>query len=405
MFKKSFLRNAVKTVAVLAVFSLFANSALAQETVSFTDASGVTCTYTSHGTFQECYLTRVTNLPASVTKWVIPEQITFPGGTLPVVDFLYGAWDDLPINGNNTLTEIVFPKFMESYDPGSQTQFGTSSTRITNLHKLTFGEQFLRATGTNGFAGQPLETVTFKSEYVITGGSQPGQYNFSYTFENCPATTKIIVPCGTKQIFVDNFNTPNSAGYNRWQDDHITWTAANFEEAPCLNTLTVLSSNTELGNAISQNGSSQTLTTTTPDNTSAEFSGTATLYALAKGGKLFVGWSDGNLDNPRTVSVSSDTTFTASFATCEGSGIAEAQAASPLRVYPNPANTTLNVELENNVTGGTLALFDLNGKAVLSQAISGSSAQISLSALSAGNYILRLVENGTASAGVQVVKK
>jgi hypothetical protein len=63
------------------------------------------------------------------------------------------------------------------------------------------------------------------------------------------------------------------------------------------------------------------------------------------------------------------------------------------------------VELEKIVTNGTLTLFDMSGKLVLSQSVNGNSAQINLSALTAGNYILRLVENGTASAGVQVIKK
>jgi hypothetical protein len=35
----------------------------------------------------------------------------------------------------------------------------------------------------------------------------------------------------------------------------------------------------------------------------------------------------------------------------------------------------------------------------------GNSAQINMSQVMAGNYILRLVENGTASAGVQVIKQ
>ena len=180
----------------------------------------------------------------------------------------------------------------------------------------------------------------------------------------------------------------------------------NFEQtATCPSLLTVLSSDVSLGNALSISGCN-TLTTTTPNNPTTTFSGTATLYALPKGGKLFVGWSDGNLDNPRTVTVSSDTTFTAAFANCENTGIQEARSASAgIQVYPNPATGTLNVQLENYVTNGTLTLFDMNGRIVLSQSINGTSAQVNMSSLTAGNYILRLVENGTASAGVQVIKQ
>ena len=121
---------------------------------------------------------------------------------------------------------------------------------------------------------------------------------------------------------------------------------------------------------------------------------------------MFLGWDDGNTDNPRTVNVSEDITLTAVFAACENTGIEEVRSASAgLRAFPNLANTTLHVQLDNQVTNGTLSLVDMNGKIVLSQAINGSSVQINISSLTAGNYILRLVENGIASTGVQVVKK
>jgi uncharacterized repeat protein (TIGR02543 family) len=204
--------------------------------------------------------------------------------------------------------------------------------------------------------------------------------------------------------FVATFNSTYPLGYvgNQWQQGTVTWTSANFVEAECLNTLTVLSSNVSLGNAWSMNGG--VIITSTPSNTSANYSGTATLVAIAKAGKIFTGWNDGNTDNPRTVNVTADITYTANFAACEGAGIQGVQAASPLKVYPNPANTTLYVELENYVNG-TLTLFNMSGQIVLSQAVNGNSAQINMSALAAGNYTLRLVENGAASAGVQVVKQ
>jgi hypothetical protein len=64
----------------------------------------------------------------------------------------------------------------------------------------------------------------------------------------------------------------------------------------------------------------------------------------------------------------------------------------------------LNVQLETSVNG-TLTLFDMSGRIVLSQAVNGISAQVSMSQLTAGSYVLRLVENGKASAGVKVVKE
>jgi hypothetical protein len=42
---------------------------------------------------------------------------------------------------------------------------------------------------------------------------------------------------------------------------------------------------------------------------------------------------------------------------------------------------------------------------VLSQVVNGKSVSINMKSLASGNYILRLVENGKTSAGVQVIKK
>ena len=260
--------------------------------------------------------------------------------------------------------------------------------KLPNLHKITLGEFYSQASVDGNFQNLAhLDTVVFWGTDVMSV-----YWNFQISFWNAPSNTKVIVPCGTKQQFLDFWSNDG--------DFSNTWTADNFEAAECLNTLTVLSSDIALGNAISLSGSNL-LTTTTPNNTSVTFSGTATLYATAKANKVFTGWADGNTDNPRTVTVSSDTTFTATFATCESLDIDEVKSASaPSNVFPNPTNNILNVQLEEFVSNGTLTLFDMNGKVVLSQSVSGTSAQINLSALSAGNYVLRLVENGKASVGV-----
>ena len=47
--------------------------------------------------------------------------------------------------------------------------------------------------------------------------------------------------------------------------------------------------------------------------------------------------------------------------------------------------------------------LDISGKIVLPQAINGNHVQINMFLLAAGNYILRLVENSTASIGTQLV--
>jgi hypothetical protein len=74
-------------------------------------------------------------------------------------------------------------------------------------------------------------------------------------------------------------------------------------------------------------------------------------------------------------------------------------------VYPNPVTNTLNVRLEKEVNDGSLTLFDMNGKMVLSQTLNGNYAQINMSQLNTGSYVLHLIENGTASSVMHVVKE
>ena len=81
-------------------------------------------------------------------------------------------------------------------------------------------------------------------------------------------------------------------------------------------TLTVLSSDENLGSVRSYSRSGS-LITSMPNNTSVNFSGTAELIAMPQAGKIFVGWSDSVLNNPRIVDVNQDMTFTAVFDDCE----------------------------------------------------------------------------------------
>jgi len=413
MTKRSvFLRNVI--AGAICLTGIFSSSLLAQ-TVDYTDASGVKCTYDlSRGQVVEgegpvADIVRIKELPATVTKWVLPETITTGGITYKVYGIDAGAFYDFlypeRVVVSTTLIEIVFPKYMYQVLPSADWYFYTP-----NIRKITFGER-MHALGQGSFVNLPLDSVIFSGSDVFSYSYADGGNVLTATnaFGGCPSYTKVIVPCGRLADFVMSFILKPE----KWRDEEDwmiinnseSWTVANFYEAECLNTLTVLSSDVNLGNAISLSGYIN-LTTTTPDNTTAIFSGTATLYALAKAGKLFVGWADGNVDNPRTVTVSSDTTFTANFATCENTGIEETRSSSAgIQVYPNPANNTLNVQLEKFVNNGTLTMFDMSGKIVLSQAINSNSAKINLSSLTAGNYILRLVENGQASAGVKVVKE
>ena len=82
---------------------------------------------------------------------------------------------------------------------------------------------------------------------------------------------------------------------------------------------------------------------------------------------------------------------------------ASAQSAS-ITVYFNSDGNALNVNLDRDMKNGTLTLFDLSGRIITSQPIVGQTAVVNTSLLEKGLYVLQLLENGKATAGVKVVK-
>jgi len=189
----------------------------------------------------------------------------------------------------------------------------------------------------------------------------------------------------------------------------------------------------------------------TPTN-SIPFTGEVILLANAKKNCAFMGWSDGNIEPMRIVDITANVTYTAQFANVEGMEELLAQIAElleqinvlkdsinnlklqnenlqaqidslqkllddcinsqkvpsfdfpSLKIYPNPAKDNVTVVLSEN-TVGTLALFDLSGKIVRRQSVNDNIATVDIASLSVGTYILRLVKDGVAGAGVKIVKE
>ncbi len=112
---------------------------------------------------------------------------------------------------------------------------------------------------------------------------------------------------------------------------------------------------------------------------------TGTLTATANEGYRFVIWNDGNTENPRVVSLSSDTAFTAIFALIDESSLLEAEAES-ISFFPNPTNSkvTFNQAIER------IELMDLAGKTLRTFR---NESEINIEQLPAGVYYLRLTNN------------
>ena len=102
---------------------------------------------------------------------------------------------------------------------------------------------------------------------------------------------------------------------------------------------------------------------------------------------IFDGWSDGNEDSPRTITVTQDTLFTAIFS-FDSSSIGINQAATlELSVSPNPTTGRLTVQL-NQPEPYEMTIYDVNGKAVMTRKCESQLTEIDISTLPAGQYLL-----------------
>ena len=112
------------------------------------------------------------------------------------------------------------------------------------------------------------------------------------------------------------------------------------------------------------------------------YGSTATIEARAFGGYAFVGWSDGNGEPRRTISVTADTTFTALFASNNGIDSPTTDAAAPT---VSVQGRTFNVVFSDSDYETATTLYDATGRPLASR--SGNRQQYTAPA--SGIYLLR----------------
>ena len=150
--------------------------------------------------------------------------------------------------------------------------------------------------------------------------------------------------------------TPNE-GY-----EFTAWSDGNTENPRTVS----LTSDTAFVAIFTEAVSTPTITVTVNDATmgSASYTldgNTAVLTATANEGYSFLTWSDGNTENPRTVTITSDTAFMAIFS--PASSLQEVNARE-FALYPNPAKSFVNLEFEALKENTLLQILDLNGRKV-----------------------------------------
>ena len=103
---------------------------------------------------------------------------------------------------------------------------------------------------------------------------------------------------------------------------------------------------------------------------------------------IFEGWTDGEWQLPRVVTVTQDTMFTATFSfdSAWAAGIGQAGDLD-FGVSPNPTTGRLTIRM---VQPGEyeMRIYDMNGKAVVSRKYGEAMTEVDMSALPAGQYLL-----------------
>ncbi|MCR4828742.1 MAG: T9SS type A sorting domain-containing protein [Bacteroidales bacterium] len=122
-----------------------------------------------------------------------------------------------------------------------------------------------------------------------------------------------------------------------------------------------------------------------------------TLEAQPADSCFFEMWADGVLEPSRTVTVTSDTLFTALFAFDSSLlGVTHADYMPTLTVTPNPAHTQIRVASDEAMS--LVTLRDMNGRTVLEARPNATATVLNVSQMPSGTYILTATTpRGTAS--------
>ena len=113
----------------------------------------------------------------------------------------------------------------------------------------------------------------------------------------------------------------------------------------------------------------------------------------------FDSWNDGNTDNPRTITVTGDATYIATFVSTVGIDGVESAA---IAIVPNPA--TEYAVVKGLKAGTEVSVVDVNGKVRFSATAQSDVLTLDVSGLTAGVYFVR-VNDGTETAVRKLIVK
>jgi hypothetical protein len=262
---------------------------------------------------------------------------------------------------------------------------------------VTNGENSYSVTaiGRNGFRDNDgLVSVTIPNTITTIG---------EHAFQDCDGLTSLTIPYSVTSIGDEAFEycskltevyvkaeVPPSIGGNAfwWGADTITLYVPCGKKTAYQNVtgwsdyVTNIIDNIPFDITAQSNDTAMGIAYITEPNTCAN-NNTAVIEAIANAGYRFLQWNDGNTENPRTVIVTQNTTFTATFDV--ETGITDIEA-SALSLYPNPATDNISIILPENVSQAVFIVYDMQGKILIHQEVN-SKETVAVNKLASGIYI------------------
>jgi hypothetical protein len=266
----------------------------------------------------------------------------------------------------------------------------------------------MTVSGANTYSvnGNAVTTLTFSpmtnTTYSITGKSAQGCVSSNTAVASISVSPSPTVSVNSSSVCAGNVATITASGANlySWSNSQ---TGTSIHVTPAV-TSTYTVTGTDAGNGCTNAATA----TVTVHSTSITVSGSSTICVnetgtLVASGATTYTWS--TTENGATISASPSltTTYTvqgtdgngcigsnlATLTVEECTGISETGNGNELKIYPNPANDILNVEL-GNIENTYIFVYDVCGKEIMSKQIEGTEARINVDNLAKGVYLIKV---------------
>lgn len=329
-------------------------------------------------------------------NWLISPQMQFSSGSNYTL-----SWDVAGVDSTY---------FAEHYGVYiSTTGTATSNFTLLQQYTLTTRNQTNKTIDLSSYAGQNVY-IAFRhwnvtdqywmtlDNITVTQTAMPGQ-NYTITVQSANPTMGSVSGGGTfaaGTVTTISATANNGYHFTQWNDGNTnatrsitvngnaTYTAYFESNAPTQYTINVLSNNDSWGN-VTGGGT-------------YDAGSVVTINALPYNGYTFEQWNDGNTNAQRTITVTGNATYIATFAPANAIETADAELWT---IYPNPASGIVTV---TGVEQAEVTVSDMTGRTVSKHTIGQGCRTIDVSQLTAGSYFLRITSGNDSAVRKLIVK-